>query len=68
MAEATQVVDPVEALDAVGDSLHLKDCQVVWHWGHSVDLQVWGGQKLKVKGSLVGQKVKVVTDRFGTFH
>lgn len=69
MAEATQVVDTVEAFDAVRDSFHLEDCQVVWHWGHSVDLQVWGGRlNSKINRSHIGPKVKVGNDSFDKPH
>ena len=40
VSEAQHVVDPVEALDAVGDAVHLQHAQVVRHRRHSVDLQV----------------------------
>ena len=40
VSKAADVVDPVEALDAVGDSVHLEDADAVRHRSHGVDLQV----------------------------
>lgn len=41
------VVDPIEALDAVWHPLHLKDADAVWNRSDGIDLEVWqrgGGQ------------------------
>lgn len=40
VTEAPNVVDPVEALDAIGDAVHLEDADAVRHWGDCVDLEV----------------------------
>lgn len=40
VAEAPDVVDPVEALDAIGDSVHLEDADAVRHRRDRIDLQV----------------------------
>lgn len=40
VTEAPNVVDAVEALDAIRDSVHLEDADVVRYRGHCVDLQV----------------------------
>lgn len=37
---SADVVDAVEALDAVGDSVHLEDGDAVRHRCHRVDLEV----------------------------
>lgn len=51
--EPPDVVDAVEALDAVRDPVHLQDVYVLWDGCHCIDLQVWvGGEgKLDVKES-----------------
>lgn len=48
------VVDPVEALDAVGDSVHLEDADAVRHWGHGVDLEVWAQESKERTEVLTG--------------
>lgn len=40
VTESADVVDAVEALDAVGDSVHLEDGDAVRHRCHRVDLEV----------------------------
>lgn len=40
VTETPNVVDPVEALDAIGDSVHLEDADAVRHRCYRVDLQV----------------------------
>ena len=40
VTESADVVDAVEALDAIGDSVHLEDGDAVRHRRHRVDLQV----------------------------
>lgn len=40
VTESADVVDAVEALDAVGDSVHLEDGDAVRHRRHRVDLEV----------------------------
>ena len=40
VTESTNVVDAVEALDAIGDSVHLEDGDAVRHRCHRVDLEV----------------------------
>lgn len=40
VTETPNVVDPVEALDAIGDSVHLEDADVVRHRCYCVDLEV----------------------------
>lgn len=40
VTESADVVDAVEALDAVGDSIHLEDGDAVRHRCHRVDLEV----------------------------
>lgn len=47
ITEAANVVHSIEALNAVWDSVHLKDGHTVWYWRYCVDLKVWaeGGQR-----------------------
>ena len=40
VTESANVVDAVEALDAIGDSVHLEDGDAVRHRCHRVDLEV----------------------------
>lgn len=40
ISKTANVVDPVEALDAIGNSVHLEDADAVRHRSHCVDLEV----------------------------
>lgn len=40
VSKAANVVDPVEALDAIGDSVHLEDADAVRHRCDGIDLKV----------------------------
>ena len=40
VTETANVVDTVEALDAVGDSVHLEDGDAVWYRRYCVNLEV----------------------------
>lgn len=40
VAETANIVDTVEALDAIGDSVHLEDADAVRHRSYCVDLEV----------------------------
>lgn len=43
--ELPHIVDPVEALDAIWDSVHPQDIHIVWNGRHRIDLQVWAGSE-----------------------
>ncbi len=40
VTEASDIIDSVEALDAVRHTVHLQHINVFWNWSHGVDLEV----------------------------
>ncbi len=42
VTEASDIIDSVEALDAVRHTVHLQHINVFWNWIHCVDLEVYG--------------------------
>lgn len=42
VTESPDIIDSVEALDAVRHTVHLQNVNVFWNRSHSVDLEVYG--------------------------